>query len=238
LELTVAPERRRQGVGGRLYDEQVRFMRAHGATRLEAETPDNLPEGLRFAEQRGFVVNRHIYESTLDLATFDETPFAGAIATAQASGIRFTSLANLGDTEEAQRRLYAINRAYCFDIPGRDETFEPFEEWRKFVCGASWYRPDGQVVALDTTHDDAWVGMAAIGIFPETNSAYHMITGVDRAYRGRGLALALKLLVLRCARRYGVARARTNNDSLNAPILAINRRLGYQSQPGHYTLIA
>jgi hypothetical protein len=30
---------------------------------------------------------------------------------------------------------------------------------------------------------------------------------------------------------------RTNNDSQNAPILAINRKLGYTAEPGGYRMI-
>ncbi len=39
--------------------------------------------------------------------------------------------------------------------------------------------------------------MAAVGYFASAQSMYNMITGVDRAYRGRGIALALKLLSIR-----------------------------------------
>lgn len=63
---------------------------------------------------------------------------------------------------------------------------------------------------------------------------YNMITGVDRAHRGRGVALALKLLSIEYARRCGADYIRTHNDAENAPILAINRKLGYQPQPGLY----
>ena len=76
--------------------------------------------------------------------------------------------------------------------------------------------------------------MAAVGYFAATNSMYNMVTGVDRAHRGRGVALAIKLLAIRCARRYGAVYIRTHNDSENAPMLAINRKLGYQPQPGLY----
>jgi hypothetical protein len=48
------------------------------------------------------------------------------------------------------------------------------------------------------------------------------------------VAQALKLHAIRCARRYGAVYIRPHNDSENAPILAINRKLGYQPQPGLY----
>ncbi len=79
--------------------------------------------------------------------------------------------------------------------------------------------------------------MSAVGYFPASNYMYNMMTGVESAYRGRHIALALKLLIIKYARRYGAAYLRTNNDSENAPILAVNRKLGYQPQPGKYMLL-
>jgi len=59
-----------------------------------------------------------------------------------------------------------------------------------------------------------------------------MHTGVLKEYRGRKIALALKLLAIRFARACGATYIRTNNDSQNAPILAINEKLGYKPQQG------
>jgi RimJ/RimL family protein N-acetyltransferase len=102
------------------------------------------------------------------------------------------------------------------------------------ICGAFWYRPEGIFLAADGA---AWVGLAIVGTFPETNSMYNMITGVDAAYRGRGIAQALKVLSIRYAQQAGATYIRTNNDSQNAPMLAINRKLGYQPQPGVYSMV-
>ena len=231
----VDPAMQNRGVGSQLYDDVTRFARERGATRLFSQVRDNAPGALRFAERRGFAIDHHIFESTLDLATFDEAPFAGALAAAEAAGFRFFSLADLEPSEEAQRRLYELNRATAADVPGTEEEFAPFEQFRKFVFEASWYRADGQIVAA---HGDTWVGLAAVGIFPHNSSAYNMHSGVLREYRGRGLAHALKLLSIRCARRHGAAYIRTNNDSQNAPMLAINRKFGYRPEPGFYRLKA
>lgn len=61
-----------------------------------------------------------------------------------------------------------------------------------------------------------------------------MVTGVDHMHRRYRVAQALKLHAIRCARRYGAVYIRTHNDGENAPILAINRKLGYQPQPELY----
>ncbi len=241
LEVVVDPARRHQGIGTQLYDAVLAAVCAHGAALVEAKVWDHDPGSLYFAERRGFTLGRHIFESTLDLASFDELRFAGAIERQEAAGIHFLTLADLGDTEAAQRKLYALNRAYVLDIPGSDGTFALFEEWHRFVCEAEWYDPAGQLIALAPGAEfdplaARWIGMTAIGYFRERNSVYQMITGVDPAWRGRGLALALKLLNIRRAQTYGAAYIRTNNDSLNAPMLAINRKLGFRPEPGFYKL--
>ena len=234
LSVVVDPAVRNRGIGTLLYGNALRWAQEQGATSLESEVRDNCPACLRFAQQRGFAVDRHIFESVLDLSAFDAERFAGVVEAAEASGIHFFTLADLGNTLEAQRMLYELNRRTARDNPSNDDTFAPFEEFRRFVFSASWYRADGQIVAAE---GDQWVGMAAVGYFRETNSMYNMFTGVDRAYRGRKLALALKLLAIRCAQRYGATYLRTNNDSQNAPMLAINRKLGYQPQVGKYRVI-
>jgi GNAT superfamily N-acetyltransferase len=230
LHLLVDPAWRNQGIGALLYQDALQFSREQGATKLQGQARDNCDAYLRFAQARGFQVTRHAFESTIDLATFDEGCFAGHIEAIEATGIRFFTLADVGNTLEAQQRLHSLNARLVEDIPG-NQGWLSFEEFLAEVCAASWYRADGQIVAAD---GDAWVGMAAVGYFEATQSMYNMMTGVEQAYRGRGIALALKLLSIRCARSYQAMYIRTHNDSENAPMLAVNRKLGYQPQPGLY----
>jgi hypothetical protein len=42
------------------------------------------------------------------------------------------------------------------------------------------------------------------------------------------------LMATRYARSLAATFIRTNNDSQNAPILAINKKLGYKPEPGWY----
>jgi GNAT superfamily N-acetyltransferase len=233
LIVRVDPDWRSQGVGTLLYQDALHFCQTQGATRLQGQVRDNCDACLGFAQRRGFQITRHAFESTLDVATFDENRFAGHIEAIQATGIRFFTLADLGNTLEAQRRLYDLNGNAGRDQPGYQSWFS-FEQFLSEACAASWYRADGEIVAAE---GDAWVGMAAVGYFKHTRSMYNMFTGVERAYRGRGIALALKLLSIRCARFYGASYIRAHNDSENAPMLAINRKLGYQPLSGLYRVV-
>lgn len=234
MEILVDPAVRQRGIGALLYNDVLAFAQQHGALAFEAEISDDAPTAWRFAQARGFAIDRHLFGSRLDLASFDETRFAGVIERVEASELRLTSLAELGETVENQYQLYELNRRVALDIPGHEQTYRPFEQFQQDVFESSWYRADGQLVAID---GERWIGMSAVGYFESSNSMYNMITGVDQAYRGRGIALALKLLVVRCARRYGAAYISTNNDSENAPMLAVNRKLGYIAEPGKYLLL-
>jgi GNAT superfamily N-acetyltransferase len=63
-------------------------------------------------------------------------------------------------------------------------------------------------------------------------------TGMLRDYRGRGIAQALKVRTIMYAKQSGVSEILTENDSVNAPILAVNKKLGYKRWPGVYGLKA
>jgi GNAT superfamily N-acetyltransferase len=233
LNLVVDPAFVRQGVGSALYDHVLEAVREVGAVSLNAKVRDNCPDCLLFAERRGFQRESHSFESTLDLATFETERFADVIPEVAATGIRFFSFADTDGSEEAQRKLFELNTTTGRDIPGRaDAPTRPFEQFVSDVFGGYWFRPDGQIFAAD---GDCWIGMAAVGeIAPGV--MYNMHTGVRYEYRGRRIALALKLLAIDFSRRNQARYIRTNNDSRNHPMLAINRKLGYHPQPGWLNL--
>ncbi|MEJ2747065.1 MAG: GNAT family N-acetyltransferase, partial [Anaerolineae bacterium] len=233
VEVIVEPAYQGQGLGRYLYDDAVTAVHILGGKRLKGDVRDDRPEWLRFAQHRGFTIRRHWFESAIELSGFDERPFAGLIESVKAAGIRFFSLADVGDTEEARRKLHAVNAAVSADTPGFEGPFMPFEAFNEMFNTASWFRPEGQILAAD---GDEYIGLAAVSYFAETNSMHNEITGVLPAYRGRKIAQALKLLTIRYSKTFGANTIRTDNDSENAPMLAINRKLGYKPLPGKYLL--
>ncbi len=227
------PERRGAGIGRALYADLMAHAERHPITALTSETNDNDPDSLVWAARRGFAVTRHLFASSLMVNTFDESPFAGVVERAESAGIRFATMADFPNTEPYQRRLYELNRETGLEIPNNDMVFPSFEAFKGNVFDSHWYQPEGQWMAV---RGEEWVGMSAIRYIPENYSMYNNMTGVRRAYRGQGIALALKLLTIRYARHLGATVIRTHNDSANAPMLAINRKLGYVPEPGTYKL--
>ena len=78
----------------------------------------------------------------------------------------------------------------------------------------------------------AWDGNRMVALsyldFPiERGNVWTSYTASDGGYRGRGIAQAVKNETVGQAVELGISRIRTDNDSENEPMLAINRKLGY-----------
>jgi RimJ/RimL family protein N-acetyltransferase len=235
LWVTVDSPQRGRGLGAQIYDCALDYALTQGAETLESEVREDDAAGLRFARQRGFAMVRHSFESYIDLAAFDDKPFDGLLENVQAGGVRFRSLADVAMDPGYFRQLYEANFRAVEDDPGTTGDYVSFEDFQQILLSASWFDPGGQIMAIDAA-SGAVIGLAAVGFFQHTNRAYNMITGVDRPYRGRKIAQALKLLTIRYAKARGFSSIVTHNDSQNAAMLAINRRLGYIARPGIYRL--
>jgi len=145
----------------------------------------------------------------------------------------------LGNTENAQRELYILNDTAASETPGSEgiHAWSDFDDFKKNVCLKDWYRPAGQMLVTDT-NTGIWAGMSAITRFEDTDHAYNLFTGVDKRYRGRKLAQAVKVLALRYAREVlKVDTVRTNHNAQNEPMIAIDRKFGYVQSPGFFVMV-
>lgn len=233
LYLIIASEFRKLGLGSLLYDQLQSQAAGLGAKTLGTRVRDTCPKGLCFATRRGFVEVKHSIEMMLDLDAWDDQRVHEIHQGLQAQGFCFTNMAELGDTPDARRRLFALNNGTAATDPGSNSIapWASFEEFEQDVCESSWFRPDGQIVAIDT-HTGEWAAMSAITVFEGADHAYNLFTGTDMRYRGRKLAQAVKALALRKARTFGVRAVRTSHNSENVAMIAIDTKLGYVRTPG------
>ena len=237
--LVVKPEQRRQGVGCVLYEELAQAVDGPLARKIRVSVREDCPEGRAFAERRGFNLVRDQIGMELDLTSFDDRPYDAIISRLKDEGFRFTSMEELGNTPEAQRKLYALNDAASASTPGQEgeHPWGSFEDFQKNVCQSDWYEPAGQILAIDTA-SGSWAAMSAITRMQGREYAYNLFTGVDLPYRGRKLGQAVKVLALRYARdelKAGIVRKHHNNRNL--PMIAIDRKLGYRLLPDAYLLM-
>ncbi len=205
---------------------------------LKVDLRDTLPAAWNFAVARGFSERVHRLGMCLDLSSLDDRPYQALIDRLENEGFQFTSMQALGDTETARRKLFDLNQTTTMETPGSEgqPAWLSFEDFQEKVCQTDWYQPAGQFVVIDTASGE-WVAMSAITRFEGVDYAYNIFTGVDRRYRGRKLAQAVKILALRYARAtLGVKTVQTHHNAQNAPMIAIDRKLGYLQTPGLFSM--
>jgi len=204
-------ERRRRGLGDELYRRAEAHAVTLGARRLLARFDENV-DGVRFAAARGFRELRAEAWSVVD---------PREVAVEPPIDVELLPVADVAPEE-----VHRVDDEATQDLPAAEPPAPiAFEEWLDHVWrfppfshrGSFAARVDGRVVAVTLLAVDA-----------ATGRALNMFTGTLRSHRGRGLALATKAASLRWAAANGVTQVVTTNDESNAPMLAVNRRLGYR----------
>ncbi|MBP2020039.1 GNAT superfamily N-acetyltransferase [Symbiobacterium terraclitae] len=235
MEGSVHPDFQRRGIGETLLTQVLDAVRQKGAISVRTYTREDYAGALRFLEKRGFAEAKRTWVSELDLARCNFAPFAGYAKRVEAAGIRLVQLPELQSTPDWQHRLRTLYNALQADVPDIDPAFPlTAEMFRENYMGRTSYMPEGHFIALE---GDRWIGLSTLWKGTEPGQMNVGLTGVLPEYRRRGIALALKLRAMAWARGQGVTRLRTNNDSVNRPILALNERLGFVKEPAWVHLV-
>jgi GNAT superfamily N-acetyltransferase len=206
----VRASHRRRGIGTELYERMLAHVEALGVTSALAGFREN-DAGVAFATARGFREARAEAESVLDPRTIEERPAADV------------DLRSVADVDP--RLVYEADIAATRDMPSTEPIDDiPYEDWRGHVLDYPFFTAEGSYVALV---DGVAAAVSLLIADEESGRAGNMFTGTQRAYRGQGLGLAVKLASIAWAKEHGITQIATRNDETNAPMLAINRRLGY-----------
>ena len=211
LNVAVLNAYRRRGIGRALYLTGLEYAKALALEDVLTSFHEN-DAGIAFATGLGFKEARAETESVLDPREVRETP------------ARDTDLQPVSAVEP--RLVYDVDLEATLDMPQTEPIDHiPYDEWEHHVLRHPSFSAEGSFVAMI---DGVASAVSLLIADVESGRAHNMFTGTLRAYRGRGLALAVKLASIQWAAARGITMMATSNDETNAPMLAVNRRLGYQ----------
>lgn len=223
-------EERGKGVGGQLA-AVLRDALPAATKGLSVSVRDNDPYSLDWAQARGFQQVVHRFASELDLQTFDITPFQADLDRVAAQGVTFTTLADAdAATLERYLNFHADRLMETPDLNGHARW--PLRQVRQTLHLDDDPHPERIFLAVSATGE--WLGNTAV--VAHGDLAYNELTAIHPRARGRGLALPLKVQAIQAMQQAGLKTMRTNNHSLNAPMLAVNRRLGFVQKTGAFEL--
>lgn len=221
--ISVLPEHRRQGIGSALLAALSDVARDAGKTMLMGRTTSDQQDAIDFLEHRGFNEHERMKVVRLDLAGVSP-PIEDA-----PEGLLISSLEV---HPELVSGVYEVAKEALPDIPGEGPMApETLDEFRTRDVDRPTIPAGGFILGIDRS-TGAVIGYANLMLVPgNPKVAWHGMTGVARAWRGRGVATALKRATIAWAIANGLEALEGANDIVNAPMRAVNRRLGYQPQP-------
>ena len=224
----VDPKHQRQGVGSAIYNRLKDDFTQRDAIAAWIGIRENMTGSIAFARKRGFSEKMRGWESTIDPGQADTSEFQRYSVKAFQSGIEFSTLEQeLRDDSDCYSKLYELVQTAFRDVPIADTpTDTPYDQWVAFEMKNPNLIPQAYMIAKD---GGRYVGTSVVWrLKKEPQSLYQGLTGVLREYRGKGIAVALKLRVLDFARKNGFDNIRTFNASTNEGMLSINMRLGFK----------
>ncbi|WP_017593641.1 GNAT family N-acetyltransferase [Nocardiopsis potens] len=213
LIVMVDPGHRRRGAGSALADAAEAHLADAGAVVVRAAGPED--PAAPFAERRGYLPRSTSSHQVLDLAGLPPVP-------PRPDGVELRPASAYADDP---RPVHAVDEAVSADEPGDAPTdSSPYRVWLETV----WEDPRvDRDLSLMVLSGGEPIGIVAI-LSDGERTLRHSITGTVRAHRGRGIATYAKTAALHRARERGFTASYTENDTTNAPMLAINERLGYR----------
>jgi mycothiol synthase len=212
VSVRVLPEYRRRGVGTALFRELSGIARADGKSELVFSARHDDEDSLGYLGRRGFIEALRMRESILDLAS-------SSTSYGPPPGVELVPFA-----PELDEAVYDVALDVARDVPTAQESFEigSIDHWRADQLPATTLRGCSFVAVAE----GELLGYAVL-IEGEQGEGLHAMTGVRRAWRRRGIALALKQAQIDAAKAAGLRTLRTANAVQN-PMLLVNERLGFR----------
>jgi GNAT superfamily N-acetyltransferase len=229
VNIIVAPQWRRRGIGRRLLAELSAFVSANGRTRLVGDARVGSPAE-NFAEAMGARTTQVDVGSVLDVGRTD----VGVLTTLAAPDPAYELLQWRDRCPDDVVDRFAVARTAMNDAPHGDEHHDDSSWDVARVRELEQRRTRWQVRTYTTAavHVDSGdvAGFTDLMVIDRPTTAAQEDTGVLAAHRGHGLGLTIKaanLIALR-EREPQIANVMTWNGEDNRHMRAVNERLGFR----------
>lgn len=226
LSLEVHPNWQRRGVGGMLYEYLLSELRNADAEVMWPLVLSDSKSSVTFLTKRGFVEKRRMFESRLDLTSFNPEVARAKAERLETEGIVISDLAaEMDEDPDAGKKLFDLEQSAGGDVPSLVE-FSPmdYRDYEIIILKSPILVWEGSFVAKE---GDRFVGSSSLDLAERDDLLGQGFTAVRPGYRGRGIAQAVKVKVAEYCKMRGVKYLRTHNDSDNLPMLAVNWKLGF-----------
>lgn len=226
--LSVLPAHRQLGIGSDLLNSMLGVIEPQDAISATCRAGDDDLESIRFLEKRGFHEIKRDFESELDLASVPKEILEVAID----CPATIMTVAEI-DSPKFRQAFHQAFETIRVDTPRTDPpTPMEFEHFQELVIDEPDFLLEASRVAFI---DGEIAGFTGLYKMEQPGGLFQWLTGVRREHRGKKIAKALKLEALKWAVTSGYKTVRTDNDTRNAPMLAINDQLGFRRLPGMIT---
>lgn len=231
IQIRVAPDYQKRGIGSALYDHLMRRMNEleHKPVNIHADAREDQPHSVKFLTDRGFERKQRAQVSRLDLSSFDASTFADAVTRLKESDLVVKTLEEFeAEDADAWPKLYGKFKEWMADVPFFDEWTEPpLEQFRNDLEGP-WRIEGGFFLVFD---GGEIVGTTSVWKrLGEPGSLNTGLTAVSRSHRRRGIATAIKVHAIEFGRGLGARAIQTDNDDHN-PMYDLNVQLGFKPVP-------
>jgi RimJ/RimL family protein N-acetyltransferase len=186
-------------------------------------------DGVDFLLNRGFKEVFREIPHHLIVSSFDPTPFQGLQAKLVSEGIEIKTLQELEGDPKRDQKVYDLFWEGTGDVPQEGSVSKmTFDDWAAWTLRDPLVPHDGYFIAV---HREEYIGISEFGINPADNSLQAGLVGVKKAFRHRGVAIAMQLRAVSYARRLGYELIKTSTAVDNMPMRSLYEKLGFIGQP-------
>lgn len=227
ISVQVHPDHQQKGIGTELYATLADKLLAHNPLVFKSSIFDGDVGAKEFSAKYGFLEYSRRTQSSCDLTNFNPDDHNAMLAKLAEAGYEFSVLADITD-EETLREIYDLQWTLELDVP-IDETLikRSYKQWHKDTFDSPSSLSQASLVAKK---DGKYAGLTITNKLSDTH-AYCEFTGTRSKFRREGIATALKICAMHESKKLGYTIISTTNDDNNAPMLALNVKLGFVPKP-------